>query len=109
MPEPTRENKIKLGLLQNNLISIEQYGKTYIAKYSEEHYALLDLPNINVSEISEEEFDELCNNKHFIYHEIIVLPESELSNFNNYLDCKIFYFKIDDVSHIFMIDDMYNE
>lgn len=109
MPEPTIENQIKLGLLQNNLIPINKYNKTYITSLGEDNYSLLDLPNIILNGISTEDYDELSNRGRIIYGMIIVLPETKLSSYDNYMNYKIFYFMINNVRYVFMIDEIYDE
>jgi hypothetical protein len=109
MPEPTIENQIKFGLLQNNLIPINKYNKTYITSCGEDNYSLLDLPNIKLNEMSAEDYEELSNNEHIIYAMIIVLPETKLSDYDNYMNYKIFYFMMNDVRYAFMIDEIYDE
>lgn len=109
MPEPTIENQIKLGLLQNNLIPINKYNKTCITSWGEDNYSLLDLPNIILNGISTEDYDELSNHGHIIYGMIIVLPETKLSSYDNNMNYKIFYLTINNVRYVFMIDEIYDE
>jgi hypothetical protein len=109
MPELTIENQIKFGLLQNNLIAINKYNKTYITSWCEDNYSLLDLPNIKLNEISTEDYEELSNNGHIIYEMIIVLPETKLSSYDNYMNYKIFHFMMNNVRYVFMIDEIYDK
>ena len=108
MPQPTYENQIKLGLLQNNLISMEQFSKTYVKAWNKHDFALVVSPNVILKdEITEEEYNELIDSNQLIYPNITVAPESELRWFYFDNDTRIFNFTIIDVKYILAISEMY--